>query len=671
MLAALGLGVPLLAVPAILLAAAGLTFLQLGAYRERRLVRGLDSVLQRRAPTRRNVLPGRRRHRRRLRPPLGRAHPLAGAGLRGLDRARMERRWLGRRRDRAHELAPAGGRVKRGRSRRGRLRAREARDARGCSPALRRGTCWLCRLGSGRAGPRGRSRTRWTHAPVGSPPRSSRQRTRPWSRSPSAPWPPRPCSSSRAFFSGSCSPSWLGVGRDGCSSFSSATPGACPTALASNSCSSGSPIGKSAPAALETGIHILSYGFLVFFAMSNARTKVLLPLFAGMAANAVAIVANGGKMPVSPDAARAAGIEVGAHSNVQLGGDRLTFLGDVFALPHQLPFANVFSVGDLLIGIGMMVLIVVISLGGGERSLVLSRLLRPLGVPAFRHLAAGKLVSHFGDWLTLAALIGWIYDATGSVSQVALLMLVRLAPPVLGGGLAAIVVDRLPRNRLLVQVEIARGTCHRGSLRGRRLGFAAARIRRSGGVRSIGSRLRRHRAVSRAVAAPRRGAARCERLARNRSGRGDGTRSPGGRGHPGVRRRPGRTRGRLRDVHRGRAALQPCAYAVQSHRPHAGAEGGESLRRPSLRGRKEDPPGSHLLLRDRHHCDRADERESAPLSGGARARDGGVRLRPRSAGRRAHGRPGGGRIGAGRNGRRTLDWSLATRYVAASSSGSR
>lgn len=221
--------------------------------------------------------------------------------------------------------------------------------------------------------------------------------------------------------------------------------------------------GESAPAALETGIHILSYGFLAFFATANARTKVLLPLFAGMAANAVAIMANGGKMPVSPDAARAAGIEVGAHSNVQLGGDRLTFLGDVFALPHQLPFANVFSVGDLLIGIGMMVLIVVISLGGGERSLVLSRLLRPLGVPAFRHLAGGKLVSHFGDWLTLAALIGWIYDATGSVSQVALLMLVRLAPPVLGGGLAAIVVDRLPRNRLLVQVEIARGLAIAGA----------------------------------------------------------------------------------------------------------------------------------------------------------------------------------------------------------------
>ncbi|HYM63141.1 MAG TPA: HD domain-containing phosphohydrolase [Gaiellaceae bacterium] len=44
-LAAVGLGVPLLAVPAVLLAAAGLTLLQIATYRERRLVRGLTSVL--------------------------------------------------------------------------------------------------------------------------------------------------------------------------------------------------------------------------------------------------------------------------------------------------------------------------------------------------------------------------------------------------------------------------------------------------------------------------------------------------------------------------------------------------------------------------------------------------------------------------------------------------
>ncbi len=33
-------------------------------------------------------------------------------------------------------------------------------------------------------------------------------------------------------------------------------------------------------------------------------------------------------------------------------GTTLPFLGDVFALPRPIPLANVFSVGDVLIGVG-------------------------------------------------------------------------------------------------------------------------------------------------------------------------------------------------------------------------------------------------------------------------------------------------------------------------------
>jgi hypothetical protein len=83
-------------------------------------------------------------------------------------------------------------------------------------------------------------------------------------------------------------------------------------------------------------------------------------------------------------------------------------------------------------------------------------LLRPLGAQSFRRLAAGKLLSHLGDWLLVAALIGWIYSTTASTTAVAGLMLLRLGPPILGGGLAAVVVDRLRRDRLLVRIEMAR-----------------------------------------------------------------------------------------------------------------------------------------------------------------------------------------------------------------------
>jgi MFS family permease len=73
-----------------------------------------------------------------------------------------------------------------------------------------------------------------------------------------------------------------------------------------------------------------------------------------------------------------------------------------------------------------------------------------------RRLLIGGLVSKTGDWLTVGALMGWVYQETGSTGSVALLMLVRLAPPILGGGAAAAFVDRVPRERLLVVVELLR-----------------------------------------------------------------------------------------------------------------------------------------------------------------------------------------------------------------------
>jgi len=238
-----------------------------------------------------------------------------------------------------------------------------------------------------------------------------------------------------------------------------------------------------ASAGLETPIHLGSYGLLFVFAFANAKNLALLPLSLGMAMNSAAIVANGGHMPVSEVAARASGLEaVDGSSNVKIGGDHLTWLGDIFALPEAFPLTNVFSIGDILIGIGMVGLIVAVTTGGGpERALVAGRLFRPLHVRAFRHLAFGKLVSHLGDWLTIAALIGWIYEETQSTAHVAALMLVRLIPPIIGGGVAAAVVDRLPKGRLLVWMELTRGIVVAGALVGilidvRALAFLAVAV---------------------------------------------------------------------------------------------------------------------------------------------------------------------------------------------------
>jgi MFS family permease len=92
------------------------------------------------------------------------------------------------------------------------------------------------------------------------------------------------------------------------------------------------------------------------------------------------------------------------------------------------------------------------------------RLRRPLRSPSFRRLVVGKSVSYLGDWLMVAVLVGWVYESTSSVAQVALLMAVRLLPPIVGGGVAASVVDRLPRRKVLIWSEVASAAAIGGAL---------------------------------------------------------------------------------------------------------------------------------------------------------------------------------------------------------------
>src|SRR5438445_10783768 len=101
------------------------------------------------------------------------------------------------------------------------------------------------------------------------------------------------------------------------------------------------------------------------------------------------------------------------------------------------------------------------------------RLERPLRSPAFRRLALGKSISYLGDWLMVAVLVGWVYESTSSVAQVALLMAIRLVPPIVGGGVAASLVDRLPRLKVLVWSEMACAATVAGALVGVTIGSHA------------------------------------------------------------------------------------------------------------------------------------------------------------------------------------------------------
>ncbi len=113
------------------------------------------------------------------------------------------------------------------------------------------------------------------------------------------------------------------------------------------------------PDGLARGAWLLSYSLLIGMIAQNRHVRGLLIVGAGLACNLVAIVANGGLMPVTRDALRATGHSYDVRNNsISLAEPRLSGLVDRFAAPGWLPFGNVFSVGDVLIGAGIILVIV-------------------------------------------------------------------------------------------------------------------------------------------------------------------------------------------------------------------------------------------------------------------------------------------------------------------------
>lgn len=107
------------------------------------------------------------------------------------------------------------------------------------------------------------------------------------------------------------------------------------------------------PPDVASALWLVSYGLLIAAAVRNRRIPGVPVVAAGMLANVVAVAANGGRMPVLPDAMRAAGHDYGVHQNSEaLADPRLSWLVDRWAAPDWVPLANVYSVGDVLIAFG-------------------------------------------------------------------------------------------------------------------------------------------------------------------------------------------------------------------------------------------------------------------------------------------------------------------------------
>lgn len=217
------------------------------------------------------------------------------------------------------------------------------------------------------------------------------------------------------------------------------------------------------PTAWDGPLHIISYLMLIGFLLLNLRVPAFWLVGVGLLTNVLVIFTNGGHMPVSAAAWKAAGRSLaifhrnGISDNNVLADahTHLRFLSDVFVVPSQVPFASVLSIGDFLIVLGMVAFVYKVCAPVSDRRSV--NVFEPLRSPAFRRVIAGRLVSSVGDWLTQAAVVTWIYSSSRSVGLVSAFLVVRMLSLALGGLVSAPMLDRLPAFTTLSLVETLRG----------------------------------------------------------------------------------------------------------------------------------------------------------------------------------------------------------------------
>jgi hypothetical protein len=107
-----------------------------------------------------------------------------------------------------------------------------------------------------------------------------------------------------------------------------------------------------------SALWLASYGLLIVAVVLNVRITGVPIVALGMLLNLVAILANRATMPVLPGAMRDAGrTDVVVNNSTAAGDPTLPWLVDRWAAPSWIPFANVFSVGDVVIAVGAFVLV--------------------------------------------------------------------------------------------------------------------------------------------------------------------------------------------------------------------------------------------------------------------------------------------------------------------------
>lgn len=130
------------------------------------------------------------------------------------------------------------------------------------------------------------------------------------------------------------------------------------------------PAGPRQDVAVQQALFLASHLLLLAFVVINRRSAAIAIAGVGVACNLVVILANGGLMPISPEtlvqinpgsslAQFPAGSHYGFSKDVVLSrpATALWPLSDILVLPPPFPWPAAFSLGDLIIAVGIVLLL--------------------------------------------------------------------------------------------------------------------------------------------------------------------------------------------------------------------------------------------------------------------------------------------------------------------------
>ncbi len=109
-------------------------------------------------------------------------------------------------------------------------------------------------------------------------------------------------------------------------------------------------------------IHAASYILISIALILNFNFKSMILIFIGTIMNFIVIIVNGGKMPVSAEGLKAAGLheylkmlidgKVITHTIIDKT-TKLPILGDIITIPNPYPLPKLLSIGDIFLAIGI------------------------------------------------------------------------------------------------------------------------------------------------------------------------------------------------------------------------------------------------------------------------------------------------------------------------------